>query len=109
MRDPSGDQRGLPQFVPRALEAGVRSVHGLPLSVRTETIGSMDLIAYQPLDLSAADLATAQLLGDVTVSYLANSRIVAEKSALQPGSNYQAALRSVTPEGFARAFFEANP
>lgn len=80
--DLAATQDRYPKFVPRALDAGVRSVHGLPLTIRAETIGSMDLIAYEPLDLTPAHLATAQLLGDVTVSYLANSRVVAEKSAL---------------------------
>lgn len=71
-----------PAFTPRALEAGVRSIHALPLATRAETIGSMDLIALEPIDIGAAHLSTAQLLGDVTVSYLTNGRILAEKTAL---------------------------
>jgi GAF domain-containing protein len=71
-----------PRFTPKALEAGVRSIHGLPLTIRSETIGSMDLVALEPLDLTGEHLATAQMLGDVTVSYLANARILAEKTAL---------------------------
>lgn len=71
-----------PTFAPKAMEAGVRSVHGLPLTIRSETIGSMDLIGLEPFDLSAAHLATAQILGDVTVSYLANGRVLAEKTQL---------------------------
>ena len=71
-----------PAFVPRALDAGVQSIHALPLTIRAETIGSMDLIALEPRDLDANHLATAQLLGDVTVSYLSNGRVLAEKSAL---------------------------
>jgi GAF domain-containing protein len=71
-----------PQFTPRALEAGVRSIHALPLTIRGETIGSMDLIALETMDLDAGQLAVAQLLGDVTVSYLANGRVLAEKTAL---------------------------
>lgn len=71
-----------PIFTPKALEAGVRSIHGLPLTIRSETIGSMDLIALEPLALDAGHLSTAQLLGDVTVSYLANGRVLAEKTAL---------------------------
>ena len=71
-----------PRFTPRALEAGVRAIHGLPLSVRGEVVGSVDLVATEVLHLGAAELATAQMLADVTVSYLANSRAFAEKSAL---------------------------
>lgn len=71
-----------PAFTPKALEAGVRSIHGLPLTMRAETIGAMDLIALEPFDLDANQLATAQVLADVTVSYLTNGRLLAEKSAL---------------------------
>lgn len=71
-----------PRFVPRALEAGVRSIHALPLTLRTEPAGSLDIIARDVLDLTAAQLATAQLLGDVTMSYLANSRAFEERTRL---------------------------
>ena len=81
-----------PRFVPRALEAGVRAIHALPMTVRTETIGSMDVIALEPMDLTASQLATAQLLADVTISYVANSRAFAETSQL--ASQLQFALDS---------------
>lgn len=81
-----------PRFAPRALEAGVKAIHALPMSVRAETIGSMDVIALEPLDLTAAQLATAQLLADVTISYVANSRSFAETSRL--ASQLQFALDS---------------
>ena len=71
-----------PAFTPRALEAGVRSIHALPLTTRGETVGSMDLIALEPTELDANHLTTAQLLADVTVSYLSNGRVLEEKSAL---------------------------
>ena len=80
--DLAGTADRYPRFTPKALEAGVRSIHGLPLTIRSETIGSMDLVALEPLDLTAAQLASAQLLGDVTVSYLANARVLAEKTTL---------------------------
>ena len=71
-----------PRFVPRALEAGVRSIHALPMTVRTEHIGSLNVIALEPLDLSAEQISTAQLLADVAVSYLANSRSFESTSKL---------------------------
>lgn len=81
-----------PRFVPRAIEAGVKAIHALPMTVRAETIGSMDVIAMEPLDLTAAQLATAQMLADVTISYIANSRSFAERSQL--ASQLQFALDS---------------
>lgn len=81
-----------PRFVPRALDAGVRSIHGLPMTIRADTIGSVDVIALEPLELSATQLATAQLLADVTISYVVNSRSFAETSRL--ASQLQLALDS---------------
>lgn len=71
-----------PNFTPRALEAGVRSIHGLPMTVRTEQIGALNVIATEVLDLTAVQISTAQLLADVAVSYLANSRAFESTSKL---------------------------
>jgi len=75
-------EESYPRFAPAALEAGVRAIHALPMTMRTEVVGSVDIIATDVLDLSAADLAAAQLLADVTASYIANSRAFAESSRL---------------------------
>lgn len=63
-----------PRFVPRALEAGVRSIHALPLTARTEVVGALDIIALDDTALDAQHLATAQTLADVAVAYVANRR-----------------------------------
>ena len=81
-----------PRFAPRAMEAGVHGIHGLPLTLRVEQVGSLNVIAMRPVDLTAADLATAQVLADVTVSYLANSRAFADATRL--ASQLQHALDS---------------
>lgn len=74
--DLAAAQERYPRFVPRAMEAGVRSIHALPLTVRLEQVGSVDVIAYRPVTLTADHLATAQVLADVSVSYLANRRVL---------------------------------
>jgi GAF domain-containing protein len=71
-----------PRFTPRALEAGVRSVHALPMTVRGEAAGSVDIVALRPLHLSADELAAAQLLADVTMAYIANARLLSKSAAL---------------------------
>jgi GAF domain-containing protein len=81
-----------PHFVPKAVAAGVRSVHAVPMSFRSELIGSLDLISRQPMALSPDELAVAQLLADVTISYLANSRLLEEISTT--AANLQYALDS---------------
>lgn len=71
-----------PRFVPAALAIGVRSIHGLPLTVRLEQIGALNLISGAPVALGAAQLADAQLLADVAVSYLANRRVIEASTQL---------------------------
>ena len=71
-----------PRFVPQALEAGIRSIHALPMSVRGEHIGSMDVVATEELHLDAGQLGVAQILADVAITYLSNSRALQEKTAL---------------------------
>jgi transcriptional regulator with GAF, ATPase, and Fis domain len=71
-----------PRFAPKALDAGARSIHAVPLTVRVEQIGALNLIATEQIDLTAEQLSTAQLLADVGVSYIVNSRVLASTSEL---------------------------
>jgi GAF domain-containing protein len=80
--DLAAAQDEFPQFAPRALQAGVRSIHAIPMTVKTEQVGSLNVIAMRPLALSVEDLATAQLLTDVAISYIANSRLLGEQTLL---------------------------
>ena len=81
-----------PQFVPRALEAGVQSIHAIPMTSRGETVGSLNVIALEKVDLDGTQIATAQLLADVTVSYIGNSRTFQSQTKL--AQQLQAALDS---------------
>jgi hypothetical protein len=71
-----------PRFVPRALEAGVRSMHALSMAVRLQPIGSVDVIAREPRELSAEELESAQMLADVAISYIVATRRLERSSAL---------------------------
>jgi hypothetical protein len=71
-----------PRFAPPALDAGVRALYALPMTVRSEVIASLNIVLAEPGPLGAEELATAQLLADVGISYIANSRLLNEKSAL---------------------------
>lgn len=79
-----------PRFVPAALAAGVHSVHALPLSGRGEMVGAVDIVHAEPLDLPAEDVAVAQMLADVAVSYIFAMRLHEESSRL--ASQLQRAL-----------------
>ncbi len=61
-----------PRFAPAALEAGYRSVHALPLELRGQTIGAINLFATTTGPLSPADRQAAQALTHIaTVAVLA--------------------------------------
>lgn len=54
-----------PQFSPRALAQGFRSVHCLPMRLRGRTIGALNLFRTREGSLSGEDVVLAQGLADV--------------------------------------------
>jgi serine phosphatase RsbU (regulator of sigma subunit) len=54
-----------PRFGPRAIDAGFRSVHALPMRLRDVTIGALNLFRTDEGALNEADVAAAQALADV--------------------------------------------
>lgn len=74
-----------PPFREKAREQGFRSVHAVPMRLRDQTIGAMNLFSPRPGLLPAADLRIVQALADVaTIAILheralSHSRIVGEQ------------------------------
>lgn len=62
-----GEQARLrwPTFSQEALEAGIRSVAALPMRLRTQTLGALNLFRHQEGSLSSLELSTAQTLADI--------------------------------------------
>jgi hypothetical protein len=54
-----------PSFAPRAVSAGVRSVHAFPLRLRQEVIGALNLFGTDIGLIEAGDARTIQALADV--------------------------------------------
>ena len=50
---------------PRRLEAGFRAAHAVPLRLRGDVLGALNLFRSEAVALTAADLSTAQALADV--------------------------------------------
>lgn len=71
-----------PEFAPRAIEAGARSIHALPLTGRGEVVGSLNIVDSEAGELSASALAAAQVLADVAVAYIFAVRINEEQTEL---------------------------
>jgi len=65
-----------PQFAPRAVEAGFRSVHALPMRLRGHTIGALNMFRVDEGQMSDGDAVAAQALADVaTIAILAHRAI----------------------------------
>ena len=72
----SQDRDRWPLFVPAALEAGYRSVHAMPLRLRNETIGSLNLFRSSPPALTAEEQRVAQALADVATIGILQERAI---------------------------------
>jgi GAF domain-containing protein len=65
-----------PRFSAHTLEAGYRSVHAVPLRLRSETIGALNLFGVQPGALPPGDLRIAQALADVATIGILHERAI---------------------------------
>lgn len=67
-----------PGFKEAALEQGFRSVHGVPLRLRGNVIGTLNLFRSRPGTLSIEDMAVAQGLADVATIGILQERAIRE-------------------------------
>jgi len=81
-----------PGFTLRAQQAGYRAVHALPLRLRFETIGALNLFGIQPGALSPEDLRIGQALADVATIGILQERAIRRRDIL--AEQLQAALNS---------------
>ena len=71
-----------PTFAPAALAAGFRSAHALPMRLRDDVIGALNLIRRDSGPLPAADVAAAQALADVATIGILHHRAADESRLL---------------------------
>jgi len=65
-----------PRFAPEALRAGFQSVHALPMRLRGQVIGALNLFHIEAGAMRQSDVEAAQALADVaTITILANRGI----------------------------------
>jgi transcriptional regulator with GAF, ATPase, and Fis domain len=65
-----------PRFTPAALDNGYAAVHALPLRLRTETIGALNLFSTTTDSIPADDLRVAQALADVATIGILQERAI---------------------------------
>ena len=81
-----------PQFSAAFMKAGYQSAHAVPLRLRSQVIGAMNLFCVDAMTLDDRDLALAQALADVATIGLLQERAVQESGLL--AEQLQTALNS---------------
>jgi GAF domain-containing protein len=81
-----------PRFTPAAVEAGFRATHALPMRLRGQVIGVLNLFTEDAAPLSEDDIAVGQAMADVATIGLLNERSLFEQVRLS--EQLQTALQS---------------
>ncbi len=84
--------RRWPLFAPRAVEAGFRSVHALPLRHRQKVIGALNLFGTDLGNLEPTDVSIIQCLADIATIGLLQERTISSAEILT--EQLQSALNS---------------
>jgi GAF domain-containing protein len=71
-----------PHFTPEALAGGIRAVHALPMRLRGNVIGALNLFHTEPTDLPDTDIEAAQALADVATIAILQHRAALEAQVL---------------------------
>ena len=77
-----------PTFAPEALAAGFRSVHALPMRLRGEVIGAVNLFRARAGEMEPSDLAVAQAFAAVATIAILQHRANQEAQAVNAQLNH---------------------
>ena len=81
-----------PRFAPHAREVGFQSVSALPMRLRTDVIGALNLFSTTPEPLSPEDQQVAQALADIATIGILQERALSDGHVVT--SQLQGALKS---------------
>ena len=71
-----------PGFAARAQQAGFRAVHALPLRLRSEVVGALNLFGVEPGGLRSDELRVGQALADVATIGILQERAIRHRDVL---------------------------
>jgi GAF domain-containing protein len=81
-----------PKFTPRAVAAGFGSVHSVPMRLRNEVIGAVNLLCVKPGALSSDDTRLVRALSDIATVGILQQRTISEVAVIN--THLAAALNS---------------
>jgi GAF domain-containing protein len=84
-----------PRFTPEALDAGFRAVHAVPMRLRDDVIGALNLFQIEPGRMPQADIDTAGALADVATIAILQHRAAVEAQVVNERLNYALTSRIV--------------
>jgi transcriptional regulator with GAF, ATPase, and Fis domain len=90
--DLAAESRRWPQFAPAARQAGFAAVQALPMRLREQVIGALNLFSATPGALAPADVRVGQALADVATISLLQERSMRHSDTLN--EQLQTALNS---------------
>ncbi|MGZ4661923.1 MAG: ANTAR domain-containing protein [Arthrobacter sp.] len=82
IHDIASDGSRWPTFQASALSQGFRSLHAVPMRLRSRTIGALNLFRREPGPLGAEDAAIAQAFADVATISLLQERALRESALI---------------------------
>jgi GAF domain-containing protein len=85
-------ERSWPRFASRARDAGLESLAGVPMRLRDERIGALNLFSRRPGGLSDDDLHIAQAMADVATIGVLQARAIHDRQVV--AGQLQTALES---------------
>lgn len=94
IEDLRNDMQRWPEFAARAVESGYLSVHAVPLRLRGDHVGALNLLRFEAGRMTPTDYAICQALADIATIGIVNQRIAAQSGVLN--MQLQAALNTRT-------------
>ncbi len=90
--DLRADPSQWPEFAARASAEGFSAVYAIPLRLRSERIGALNLFRTKPIGMTESDLLVAQALADVATIGILHQRVLTRGAVVN--SQLQTALNS---------------
>lgn len=91
--DLSIDRDRWPTFAPQALDVGFKAVHSVPLKLRQEVIGALNLLRIEPGGILERDATVLRALSDIATVGILQERLLNQATASATGLHTALASR----------------